>query len=67
MGGRIVLKSILKKQDGISWSGFICLGLGTSEDRNRRFIQFFCITHSLFVTLISLPNFKCHMIIKSVE
>jgi hypothetical protein len=29
--GRIILKYILKKQDGKAWTGFIWLRLGTSE------------------------------------
>jgi hypothetical protein len=30
IGERIILKWILKKYDGILWTGFIWLGIGTS-------------------------------------
>jgi hypothetical protein len=30
VGGRIIIKWILEKQDGVIWTGFICLRIGTS-------------------------------------
>ena len=27
--GRIIFKWILKKQDGMAWTGFVCLRIGT--------------------------------------
>jgi hypothetical protein len=31
VGGRIILKWILESQDGVVWTGFIWLKIGTSE------------------------------------